>query len=106
MGLRILRRLLRQRFRRKGEIFALPRQNPSKSYGILSIAIDPHYQGLGIGKMLMERAEAIAKEKGFCEMDLTVEPQNERTIRFYERLGWEKVINENGWSGRMRKRLK
>jgi len=106
MALRILRWLLRQRFRRKRETFALPKQNPSKSYGILSIAVDPRYQGLGIGKMLMERAEAIAKEKGFYEMDLTVEPQNERAIRFYERLGWEKVINENGWAGRMRKRLK
>jgi len=38
---------------------------PSKSYGILSIAVDLRYQGLGIGKMLMECAEAIAKEKAF-----------------------------------------
>jgi len=58
--------------------------HPLESYGILSIAIDPHYQGLGIGKMLMEHAEAIAREKGFCEMDLTVGPQNKRTIDFYE----------------------
>jgi len=106
MTLRILRRLLRQRFGMKRETFSLLKQNPLKSYIILSIAVDPRYQGLGIGKMLMKCAEAIAKEKGFCEMDLIVDPQNERAIRFYERLGWEKVVNENGWAGRMRKRLK
>lgn len=53
----------------------------------------------------MERSEAIAREKGFSEMDLTVNPQNEKAIRFYERLGWEKVVNEGRWTGLMRKRL-
>ncbi len=108
LAIRILRRLLRQLIRRRPKALnqsSFHSSKPSKSYGILSIAVDPAYQGSGIGRMLMECSEAIARERGFSEMDLTVDPQNEKAIRFYERLGWEKVVNAGRWTGRMRKRL-
>lgn len=105
LSMSILKRLLRQFIKRRKTPYQSSSPKPPKSYGILSIAVDPNYQGLGIGRILMERSEAIAREKGFSEMDLTVNPQNEKAIRFYERLGWEKVVNEGRWTGHMRKRL-
>jgi len=105
LAVNILKRLLRQLIKRRRKLTHQGSPASSKSYGILSIAVDPNYQGLGIGRMLMEYSEAIAREKGFSEMDLTVNPQNEKAIRFYERLGWEKVVNEGRWTGLMRKRL-
>lgn len=108
LAINILRRLLRQfikRRRKTSHQSSSHSSEPSKSYRILSIAVNPNYQGLGIGKMLMEYSEAIAREKGFLEMNLTVDPKNEKAIRFYERLGWEKILNEGKWTGKMRKRL-
>lgn len=77
-----------------------------KSFGILSIAVDPQYQGLGIGKQLMLEAEKVALERGFRRMHLTVDVNNTNTIGFYEGLGWEKSSMANNiWRGSMIKIL-
>lgn len=71
------------------------------SFGILSIAVSPAARGSGVADDLMSAAEAAAAMRGFERMNLTVNPDNGRAIRFYERLGWERVDDENGWGGRM-----
>lgn len=75
------------------------------SYGILAIAVHPDAQGLGLGKLLMLRSERAARERGFGQMHLTVNPQNTPAVRFYEGLGWERVLQGERWTGRMEKRL-
>lgn len=75
------------------------------SFGILSIAVNPEFQGKGVAKVLMMESEAIAKRQGFNEMNLTVSPDNYRAIRFYDSLGWQKVTRESAWSGEMVKSL-
>jgi ribosomal protein S18 acetylase RimI-like enzyme len=75
------------------------------AFGILSIAVSPKYQGLGASKLLMEHSEALAKEQGFQRMKLSVHETNLRAIAFYEKLGWEKVMKEGLWDGRMHKWL-
>ncbi len=77
-----------------------------KSFGILTIAIHPQFQGKGLGKLLMKRAENAAISQGFREMNLTVHPENTLAVEFYQKLGWEKVLdNSTAWSGRMTKNL-
>jgi ribosomal protein S18 acetylase RimI-like enzyme len=74
-------------------------------FGILSIAVDPGFQGRGVGKLLMEEAERIARRQEFAEMDLTVHPQNHQALRFYEGLGWKRISVGESWAGLMRKDL-
>ena len=77
----------------------------TRPFGILAIAVDPRQQGLGLGKLLMEEAEQVARQQGFREMNLTVSTANHRAIRFYESLDWGKVIKNSAWEGGMKKTL-
>lgn len=81
-------------------------EKPRTSFGILSIATHPDFQGCGIGKLLITTSEKIAIERGFSMMNLTVHPENMKSIKFYERIGWEKSFNHNHeWQGTMIKHL-
>ena len=77
-----------------------------KSFGILSIAVTPNMQGYGYGRMIMEKMENISKNLGFQQMNLSVDVENHKAIRFYEQLGWVKATTDDGtWKGRMIKSL-
>jgi RimJ/RimL family protein N-acetyltransferase len=74
--------------------------------GRLSIARDPHpasvhvadvglmvakdHRRLGIGRSLMEAAEAWARDVGVCKVELHVFPYNTAAIALYETLGYER----------------
>jgi ribosomal protein S18 acetylase RimI-like enzyme len=53
----------------------------------------------------MDECERIARDWGSEEVGLTVDPDNFEAIRFYEALGWEKLMRLGIWSGAMVKRL-
>ncbi len=55
------------------------------------VAVVPEWRGRGLGKALMESALAIAKEKGFLEVQLHAQTQ---ALDFYENLGFEIVGEE------------
>jgi ribosomal protein S18 acetylase RimI-like enzyme len=74
-------------------------------FGILAIAVHPQRQGLGIGKLLMNEVEDVARRQGFQTMDLTVNPGNRQAVEFYERLKWIRFSRDNVWKGQMRKSL-
>ena len=84
---------------------AQPQRDPrgKSSFGILAIAVCPDCQSRGVGKHLMAEAERRARRLGHDGMHLSVHPQNEHAIQFYERLGWSKVPNEENWQGGMQK---
>lgn len=82
---------------------AIPR--PNRSFGILSIAVDPEFQGRGIAQILMEDAEREARDSGFKYMFLTVATENLRAIRFYEKMGWARVPQDGEFHGYMDKWL-
>ncbi|MFN0247177.1 MAG: GNAT family N-acetyltransferase [Kofleriaceae bacterium] len=87
---------------------ARPRQGPppSPSFGILSIATHPTARGSGAGRALMMEAEARAKSTGHSRIVLTVAPDNERAIRFYEQLGWTRISESTGgWAGAMQREI-
>lgn len=98
------RRVLRKQA--KSNLFA-PESKESQphSFGILVIAVGPQCQGLGIGKLLMQRAEGSARARGCREMHLTVHTDNHEAVRFYERLGWQKAPWKGEWVGDMTKSL-
>ena len=80
-----------------------PAGEQRRSFGILSIAVDPSVQGSGVGQMLMRNAETAARTLGFNQMHLTVNPDNDQAVRFYEKLNWNKFQTVDGWTGSMRK---
>jgi ribosomal protein S18 acetylase RimI-like enzyme len=99
-GVKILRRM-----RKHPAPTAPPPTLAVRSFGILSIAVDPATQGSGVGRCLLEAAEQHARQHGFAQMGLTVHPGNTQAVGFYERMGWERVIAAEEWRGAMRKRL-
>ena len=53
-----------------------------------AIYVDPHSQGRGIGRALMEAAVRGLATRGFAEAILWVFEENAAARRFYERMGW------------------
>jgi ribosomal protein S18 acetylase RimI-like enzyme len=83
-----------------------PAAVPPRSFGVLSVAVDPASQGSGVGQLLMAEAERRARAAGFARMHLTVHPTNEQAVRFYEKGGWSPTLAEDGsWSGQMIKSM-
>ena len=83
-----------------------PEAVPPDAFGVLSIAVDPSVQGGGVGRLLMAAAEAAARDSGFSRMHLTVHPDNDQGVRFYETDGWERSSADGGpWIGQMVKVL-
>lgn len=75
------------------------------AFGILSIAVDPRYQGSGAAQLLMEYSEQEALRRGFFRMHLTVHPSNTRAVRFYEKMGWQRDEHSEVWDGSMSKMI-
>ncbi|MCE7040881.1 GNAT family N-acetyltransferase [Dyadobacter sp. CY312] len=67
----------------------------------LTIAIDPDYQGMGLGKQLFESLLTyVQKErKGIYRIELIARESNRKAITLYEKLGFKK-------EGRMEGRIK
>lgn len=65
-----------------------------------SIVVKANYRQHGIGKMLMDKMQEWALEKGATSIELNVYEFNEHAISFYERLGYQT------FSRRMSKELK
>ncbi len=84
---------------------APPPVSPSPRFGVLALAVDPMTRKLGIGRRLMDDAEALALRRSFERMNLSVATDNETAIAFYERLGWQRVPLTGEWLGRMEKAI-
>ncbi len=100
-GVRLLARLARKRKPANVE-----EVKSTPNYGILSIAVDPQFQKLGIGQMLMKDAEIEALKYGYHVICLTVHPSNTNAVRFYERMKWKRTVTGNIWQGSMIKTLR
>ena len=101
--------MITRRFRPKSIPVTHSYSSPEKrrEFGILSIAVNPNYQGQGIGKQLMLLNEQNAVEQGFDCMGLNVATDNEQAIGFYQSLGWQKKMSAEGiWKGKMTKIVK
>ena len=108
--------LFRERLQQGIRLFRFLRQPPSPPvihwselvqpyFGILAIATHRDWQGQGVGKQLMAVAETEARARQCRHMRLSVHPSNDRAIRFYESLAWQKEIQNGQWGGVMFKKL-
>lgn len=75
------------------------------SFGVLSVAVSADAQGTGAAAMLMAGAEQAAGVDGLTRMHLTVQTGNGRAIAFYEKLGWVRKLEADGWHGAMTKSI-
>jgi len=58
---------------------------------IANIAVDPNFQGQGIGGALMKFAESKANENSFSELHLATHVLLIENISLYQHLGWEET---------------
>lgn len=72
-----------------------------RPFDILSIAVDPQIQRTGLGRLMMDHAQALATKNGFRVMTLMVNPDNLQAVRFYEKIGWERALMNGEWRGNM-----
>lgn len=71
----------------------------------LSLAIDPAFQGRGIGTALLIELEQVARSMSLKEIGATNDVDNIPIIRIHERLNWERIGTEPVWRGAWRKVL-
>jgi acetyltransferase len=55
----------------------------------LAIVIRDDWQGQGIGRALVERVFAVAKQHGITTIELHIDPQNESSINLFTSMGYE-----------------
>ncbi|MGM7720777.1 GNAT family N-acetyltransferase [Metabacillus sp. Hm71] len=63
----------------------------------IDLAVDPEYQGTGIGRKLLENYKQRARKKGISKLSLRVLATNEGAIQFYKKCGFieqGRLINE------------
>jgi ribosomal protein S18 acetylase RimI-like enzyme len=68
------------------DIFAVP----TRIAHVHDVAVLPEAQGSGVGRVLMERFEALLRERDVASYGLDVIAGNELALRFYESLGFER----------------
>jgi ribosomal protein S18 acetylase RimI-like enzyme len=56
---------------------------------IYSLAVDPGLRRQGIGRALLQRAEAVLHERGCVKINLQIADGNEAVIGFYEKTGYK-----------------
>lgn len=59
-----------------------------KQLSIEAICVDENYRGKGIGTALLKYIKKVAKEKGCTDLYLTVNKENEKAIKLYEKFGF------------------
>src|SRR2546426_8717626 len=71
------------------QLFRIPFER-RKGVGEVFIYIHQDFQNLGLGTRMMRKAIALAKERGFHRLGLTVVADNQRAIKVYEKVGFKK----------------
>lgn len=62
---------------------------------IMMVYVEPEYRDCGIGRAMIERAEAILRERGCTSVELEIAVYNIHVAGFYERMGYSpnRVVN-------------
>ncbi|WP_162920095.1 GNAT family N-acetyltransferase [Paenisporosarcina cavernae] len=55
------------------------------------LAVHPDYQGKGFGRLMLRAAEQFAYDKGYTQVVLSVNGENERAKRLYEQEGFQQI---------------
>ena len=68
-----------------------PIETTTGDYELRRIYLLHRFQGLGIGRALMDRAIASAREQGYKRLLLGVYGKNHSALRFYEKAGFTQI---------------
>jgi ribosomal protein S18 acetylase RimI-like enzyme len=81
-----------------GEVFVLEADGAIAAVAVLieapdhllldNVAVDPDRHGTGLGRRMIDFAEAEARRRGHAELRLFTNERMEQNIRLYERLGF------------------
>jgi ribosomal protein S18 acetylase RimI-like enzyme len=58
------------------------------------LAVDPEQQGIGLGRRMVEEAEAFCRKKGCIAMDLKILSLRTELLPFYKKLGYAETGRE------------
>lgn len=98
---------IKDHYKKKKQIDEEKGQTKEIRFGILSTAVDPTFQGHGIGKWLTESVETYARQNKYPSISMSVHSDNEKSILLHEKLGYKKVFMDDGtWQGIMRKDIR
>lgn len=64
---------------------------------ILMVAVDRKCQNMGLGKMLIEFAIRMMKDRGVKEVYLDVSVENSKAVNFYKKYGFEVILTRRGY---------
>lgn len=64
------------------------------SYYINAVTVYPEYRGLGAARLLMEKAEAEAKNQNFADVSLHVFAENLGAVLLYKKLGYREFARQ------------
>jgi [ribosomal protein S18]-alanine N-acetyltransferase len=64
---------------------------------LLDVAVSAGRQGAGLGRFLLDRIAARAREKGMATIFLEVRPSNERALQVYRRYGYAEIGRRKGY---------
>ena len=56
-----------------------------------NVAVPPEHQGKGLGRRLVDFAEAEARDRGYAEIRLYTHVAMEANVGYYENLGWQET---------------
>ncbi|MBI5952724.1 MAG: GNAT family N-acetyltransferase [Chloroflexi bacterium] len=68
--------------------------NGSKVVYISDVAVDSSFEGQGVGRILLDQAEAWAREQGCSLLTLYVFSNNSRARKVYEKLGFKEEVTK------------
>jgi putative acetyltransferase len=72
---------------------------PSGCAELVKIYLHKDYRNLGIGKLLMEKSIAAAKDLGYTQLYLETLPELHNAIELYQKIGFQKIEHPLGNSG-------
>jgi putative acetyltransferase len=72
---------------------------PDKTCELVKLYLAPEARGTGLGKALMLKAMAWAKESGYIQVYLETMPELSNAVTMYEKLGYNRLPKSLGNSG-------
>jgi ribosomal-protein-alanine N-acetyltransferase len=64
---------------------------------LLNISVRGDLHGRGIGRLLLDKAAQMAREKGMASILLEVRPSNARAVMLYDRFGFVQIGRRNAY---------